>query len=269
MSGCADRAGSAPPAPNSGRRLRLLSYNIQTGIETRYYHHYITRGWRHLLPDAQRLGNLDRIGDVIADFDLVGLQELDAGSLRSGFINQAAYLAQRGGFPHWYSQTNRRIGRLARHSKGLLSRVAATEITDMRLPGRIPGRGVLMARFGEGESALTVLILHMALGRRARERQFAFVAELVNRLRHVIVMGDLNCRSESAELARLQAATALREPLHHLHTYPSWRPNRNIDHILVSESVTVRDAAVLDYPLSDHLPITMEVELPGDVHLPE
>ncbi|MDR9489869.1 MAG: hypothetical protein RI539_05940 [Spiribacter sp.] len=86
-------------------RLRLMSYNIQVGIQTRYYHQYFTRGWRHVLPDTKRLPNLRRIADLIGEFDLVGLQELDAGSLRSGFVDQNAFLADTAAFPYRYQQT--------------------------------------------------------------------------------------------------------------------------------------------------------------------
>lgn len=262
--------GKGPPvgsATAGGRRLRLMSYNIQTGIETRFYHQYVTRGWRHILPDAERLTNLDRIGHVAAGYDIVGLQEIDAGSLRSGFINQCAYLAHRGGFPYWHFQTNRRIGRIARHSNGLLSRFRPAEVREHKLPGRIPGRGALVLSFGHGTQRLNVILVHLALSQRGRERQMDFLAELINDNPHNVIMGDFNCRSRSAEVERLRASTDLMEPLHDLNTYPSWRPERNIDHILVSPSLVVHEASVLDYPLSDHLPITMEVTVPEAVAL--
>ena len=59
----------------------------------------------------------------------------------------------------------------------------------------------------------------------------------------------------------------LREPTHDLHTFPSWRPIRNIDHILVSPSLRVEDVSVLNYPLSDHLPISMEISLPDELEM--
>ena len=37
---------------------------------------------------------------------------------------------------------------------------------------------------------------------------------------------------------------------------------RRIDHILVSESLLVENARVLDYPMSDHLPIGIDVLIP-------
>jgi len=252
--------------PNT-RRLRLLSYNIQTGIATGRYRDYLTHSWKHVLPYAKRVHNLNAIGRMISEFDLVGLQEVDGGSLRSGFINQTEYLAEKARFPYWHGQTNRDLGALAQHSIGLLSRMSPTEIVEHRLPGIIPGRGVLSARFGHGENALVVLILHLSLGRRARLRQLGFVSELIGDQRHVVLMGDLNCCSESQEMQWLLQNTSLCDPLPDLYTFPSWRPLHNIDHILVSPSLRVSRVEALNYPFSDHLPVAMEVELPEAIYV--
>lgn len=253
---------AANPKNAAVRRLRLLSYNIQTGIASSRYHHYLTHSWKHVLPYPERLDTLDRIATLAADFDIVGLQESDAGSLRSGFINQTEYLAERARFPLWLDQTNRNLGHFAQHSLGLLSRFRPTEISEVRLPGMIPGRGALCVRFGSGEAALLLLIVHLALGPRARARQLESLVELIVGHRHVILMGDLNCRSESKEMGRLLRGTDLSEPIHGLYTFPSWRPRRNIDHILVSASIQVDSVRVLNYTISDHLPIAMDITLP-------
>lgn len=249
-------------------RLRLMSFNIQAGIETRYYHQYFTRGWRHVLPDTARMPNLRRIAETIRGFDLVGLQELDAGSLRSGFVDQTAFLAETAAFPHRYIQTNRPLGRLAQHSNGLLARCPATTVSEHRLPGRIPGRGALMVRFSTARDDLLVVLLHLALSQRARLNQLAYIAECIADESHAIVMGDLNCHSSSPELRYLCAETGLREPATTEPTYPSWRPARNIDHILVTPSLAVEAVEVLDAPLSDHLPMTMTVSLPASLQGP-
>jgi endonuclease/exonuclease/phosphatase family metal-dependent hydrolase len=242
--------------------LRLLSYNIQAGVDTRFFRHYVTRSWQHLLPYRERLANLNRIALLLADYDLVGLQEVDAGSLRSGFLDQTQYLAVRAGFTHWYKQVNRNLGKLAQHSNGLLSRLRPESITEHKLPG-MPGRGAMLCRFGSGESALVVCILHLALGRRARQRQLEYVSELVRPFPHLIVMGDMNCHCQAREMVDFVDTTGLQEPSCDESTFPSWRPMRSIDHILVSPSLRVRDARVVDYPLSDHLPISLEVDLPA------
>lgn len=245
-----------------GQPLRLLSYNIQTGIATRRYHHYLTHSWKHVLPHGERIENLNRIARMIHEYDVVGLQEVDGGSLRSGFINQTEYLAVRASFPYWYDKTNRNLGKIAQHSIGLLSRFPTAEITEHKLPGFIPGRGALTVEFKTKGAPLILVILHLALSQRARVRQLAFVGELIHDYEHVVVMGDMNCQPNSEEMLALMKNANLVEPLQDLHTFPSWRPLRNIDHILVSPTLQVDEVKVLNYPLSDHLPIAMTVRLP-------
>ncbi len=248
------------------QRLRLLSYNIQSGLTTGKYSQYLTLSWKHLVPVPSRMLNLDSIAQILSGYDLVGLQEVDAGSLRSGFVNQVKYLADYAGFEHVFDQSNRKIGLVSQHGNAVLSRIRPDAVTEHKLPG-IPGRGVLEVLFGTGEDTLHVLILHMALGRRGRLRQIEFLAELASHYRHTILMGDLNCHSDSREMATLLGKACLREPMPGLHTFPSWQPNRQLDHILVSPSIRVEQVEVLNHRYSDHLPIAMEVSLPNTVCL--
>ncbi|HEC14037.1 MAG TPA: EEP domain-containing protein [Acidiferrobacteraceae bacterium] len=247
-------------------RLRLLSYNIQAGIDTSHYRQYFTHSWKHVLPFPQRLRNLDRIAELIRHFDLIGLQETDAGSLRSDYINLTEYLAQRAHFPFWEDRTNRRIGNFARHSLGVLSHIQPAVCTDHRLPGAIPGRGALIVQYGQS-NPLVLVIVHLALGRRSRLRQIDYICELVREYDNVILMGDLNCRAEGSDMKRLLEFSGLTAPAKNLHTYPSWRPQRSIDHILVSPGITVNESKVLNIPFSDHLPIAMDVSLAEGVNL--
>jgi endonuclease/exonuclease/phosphatase family metal-dependent hydrolase len=247
--------------------VRFLSYNIQTGVSTKRYRDYLTHSWRHLLPCPKRLPNLDRIASVLRNFDIVGLQEADGGSLRSGFVNLTEYLALQARFPWWYDLTNRDLGKFAQHSLGTLSRYLPSDVTELRLPGMIPGRGALAVRYGAGKDGLLVVIAHLALGQRARLRQLAYLAEIIEESPHAVLMGDFNCESDSLEMSWLFARTGLHGPACGLGTFPSWRPQRHIDHILISPSLTVRSIEVINTPISDHLPIAMEVELPPNVRL--
>lgn len=249
------------------QQLRLLSYNIQAGIYTRQYSEYVTKSWKHVLPHRERLHNLSRIAAMLHEFDLVGLQEVDAGSLRSGFVDQTEYLAYHAQFPHWYKQVNRNLGRIARHSNGVLSRVRPSQITEHKLPG-LPGRGAVMVELETSDdSVLAVCILHLALGWRARRRQLDYIRELAARYPYLVLMGDFNCDCKSRALKDLVANTNLRGLDCELKTFPSWQPRRNLDHILASDNLCIREARVLDYPLSDHLPLSMTVALPDDLRL--
>lgn len=242
------------------QRVRLLSYNIQAGVDTRKYSHYVTQSWKHVLPHKGRLLNLNRIASIIGEYDVVGLQEVDSGSLRSGFIDQIEYLSHQCGFPFSHKQVNRSLGKLAQYSNGLLSRMRPTNVSEYKLPG-LPGRGAMICQFGNNQD-LTVCIIHLALSRRARLRQLGFIAEIVKDMPQVVIMGDLNCSCDSHELSLLMAKVGLQEPLCDKSTFPSWRPMRKLDHILVSQSLVVENARVVNYPLSDHLPIGIDVVLP-------
>ncbi len=101
------------PEFEAHRHIRLLTFNIQVGINTSSYHHYLTRSWQHFLPNRRRYENLDRIATLLSQYDVVALQECDGGSLRSGYINQVQYLAEAAGIPYWYQQLNRNLGQIA------------------------------------------------------------------------------------------------------------------------------------------------------------
>lgn len=253
---------TAQLSPAGGQRLRLLSYNVQVGINSVHPHHYITKSWKHLFPARRRFDTLDKIAHILRDYDVVGLQELDSGSHRTNYVDLTEYLANRAEFPFWYHQTNRNLGKLAQHGNGLLSKCRPSEISEHKLPGMIPGRGALFIRYGHGDNSLVVIMLHLALGPRARAKQLAYVTELVREYPNAIVMGDMNCPPDSVEMRRFFRDTKLREPEGKYHTFPSWRPERNIDHILVSPSIEVMACGVLSDAHSDHLPIAMEVILP-------
>ncbi|MEB0078339.1 endonuclease/exonuclease/phosphatase family protein [Pseudomonas sp. CCI3.2] len=241
-------------------RLRLLSFNIQVGISTERYRHYLTRGWQHLLPHTGRAGNLQKIGDLLGDFDLVALQEVDGGSLRSGYVNQVEHLAQLGAFPYWYQQLNRNLGRFGQHSNGVLSRLRPWAIEDHPLPGP-SGRGAILVRFGEGPDALVVVMMHLALGARARTLQLSYIRNLIGDYRHQVLMGDMNTHAidllENSPLRDLGLLAPQIEA-----TFPSWRPQRCLDHILLSPTLTLERVQVLAQPISDHLPVAVEIRLP-------
>jgi len=249
-----------------GRMLKLMSFNIQAGTTTARYREYVTRSWRQVLPNNQRVSNLEAIAALAADFDIVGLQEVDCGSLRSGFVNQVKYLAKQADFPWWTHQPNRKVGVIAHAGNGVLGRHIPDEVEEHRLPGAIPGRGALVLRYGEGASGLWIVVLHLALGRRARFQQLRYVAQLIATRPNVVVMGDLNAGPESHEVREFRDRTGLTsfEPPR---TYPSWRPQRAIDLMLFSPSLCVVEHRALDSLVSDHLPIAALIKLPEGVSM--
>ena len=244
------------------RRLKLLSANIQAGSSTRGYHDYVARSWSHVLPAGNKRGSLDAIAQLAGRHDIVGLNESDPGSLRSGFTNQTHYLAQRGGFAYWSHQPNRRVGGVASSANGLLSKLEPVEVHDHPLPGRVRGRGVLLAQFGDGDEGLTVAVAHLSLGAASRASQIAFIAELLHDHPHAVLMGDFNCDPDRPEMQPLYRRTRLQPPAHCIPTFPSWRPQRAIDHILVARDLTLHRMEAFPAAQSDHLALAVEIDVP-------
>lgn len=202
------------------------------------------------------------MGNVLEPFDVVGLQEVDGGSFRSGRVNQVEYLASKARFPHYFQQLNRNLGQFAQHSNGLLSRIVPSHIEEHRLPGMLPGRGAIHARYGEGPDALHIFVAHLALSQRGRVRQLNYLSNIIEPLRHVVVMGDLNCTPDQLHAHERFSTSLPLHPVKPLLSYPSWQPRRALDHILLSQTLEVADVHVLDHLFSDHLPIAVDLPLP-------
>jgi endonuclease/exonuclease/phosphatase family metal-dependent hydrolase len=210
------------PADGTGA-LRLLSFNIHAGTSTDRFHHYLTHSWRQVLPHSQRAENLDSIAGLAREYDMVALQEADAGSLRSGFINQSRYIATHSGIPYWFHQPNRKLGSMSFTGNGFLARFMPHSVEEHRLPGAIPGRGALLLRFGDN-AELVMVVVHLALGRRARAQQLRYLADHLAGERCLVVMGDFNSEAASDEIQRFCEQLKLDAPTAGLPSYPSWQP---------------------------------------------
>jgi endonuclease/exonuclease/phosphatase family metal-dependent hydrolase len=240
--------------------LRILSSNIQAGSRTRAYREYVTRSWSHVLPNGKR-ANLDDLARLTSQFDLVGLQESDPGSLRSGFDNQSHVLAELAKFPFHSHQANRRIGRIAGSGNALLSRLEPSEMLDYVLPGRLAGRGVLIATFGTGKQSWQLAITHLSLGVKSRQLQCNFLADLFADSKRIILMGDFNCEADAPEMQVLFLRTRLQAPPARINTFPSWAPTRSLDHIL-SAGLEISDYSTVVAAGSDHLGVVASITDP-------
>lgn len=249
------------------RPLKILTYNIQTGISIYRYMHYLTKSWQYVFPTSRRLDNLNKISELIQDYDIVALQEAEIGSLRSHFINQVEYLSKQGGFPYWHAQSTRKIGVFAQLGNGILSKFPIYENSDHRLPGFIPGRGLLCSTLGAGREKLLLIVLHLSLGKVAQRQQMDYLEKLVAGHPHVVIMGDMNCLSQSKLFEKLIGQSHFYSAGQGIKTFPSWSPVRDIDHILVSPSLRIQEVLLARKLYSDHLPLGVSLQLPENINL--
>ena len=246
-------------------RLKLLSFNIQAGIGSQKFGDYITGSWKHLVAHPRSIETIEQIAGVLSHFDVVGLQEVDGGSLRSRNMNQLVHLASMGDFAFWHQQLNRNLGRLGQFSNGFLSRLQPFEVTDHRLPG-LPGRGAIVIKYGHPIQPLVVVVAHLALGEKVRNTQLAYLHRMLRDYKYVVMMGDFNCRLEHLYASPLAELGLVTVEADNLNTYPSWAPDRHIDHILLSPGLESQHTRVLeDCRLSDHLPLATEIIVPDEV----
>lgn len=246
----------------SSGTFSVLSYNIQAGIGTQRAHHYVTRAHHQILSTKAKRTRLRSIGKFIAGFDVVCLQEVDPGGRRAGFANQGNLIREASQHPHHVFQENRAIRAISRHGNAILSRVAFKSCEDLKLPGRIGGRGALVVEL-DMEPATVVACVHLSLGPEDQTEQLEFLADHLNLPRYgrarTIVCGDLNCPAQSAPLTRFKEMTGLRTLTSGPHkTYPSWQPRLGLDHILSDDGPQDHDVTVEAAGFSDHLPVSAE-----------
>lgn len=239
--------------------MRLLSYNIHIGARPVGYGHYLTRAWRHALPGPGMHATLDGIAELMRGYDFVAIQEADAGSLRTRFVNQIEYLARRAGFDHLDFAVTRDLRPVARHALGFLSRHRPAAVAKHRLPGRIPGRSALEVDLGPGAGGLSLVLAHLSLGHFDRHQQLDFLSTLVKPARPTVLLGDLNCEPDVLRAHPALTGSGLCVPAETPATFPSWRPKRRLDHILGSGHVAIQTLEALPTVLSDHLALAAEI----------
>lgn len=201
---------------------------------------------------------LDRVAAVLAalDPDIIGLNEVERDSPRSGFIDQATVLGQMlGRFAFFGPALNGRYG----NALLLANRPGTASV--IRLPGGGERRSCLRAELDGGfarSPALQILVTHLGLKRSWRNEQVQAVANLMGAIpgRHLLLLGDMNARPGSSELLPF-VESALTDVLA-LYAAEDEAPtfqNVRIDYIWASPGLAPLDVRVVDTDASDHRPI--------------
>ena len=199
--------------------LDILTWNIQAAIGTTRYSQYLTRAHHQVFNTSAKRSTLEKIAEIVSTYDLVCLQEVDLGGRRSGFSCQAEQIATLSGHSHVAVQRNRTIPGISQHGNAILSRYELSDIHDFKLPGRVKGRGCLIANVQVGRG-ISVANLHLSLGRDDQATQLSAVGEHLPRKSPFLVVGDFNCTNSSTHLEAF--AEANKAQISTISSIPTW-----------------------------------------------
>jgi endonuclease/exonuclease/phosphatase family metal-dependent hydrolase len=247
----------------NGGAMRFLLYNVRycAGVGSRF----------HLpFPGSGYLKRTHTILNSVTSFvsalnpDIVGLVEVDGGSFRSGWRNQAEHIASALGHYHLYeSKYGERswVRFLPVANKQMNAFVTRDAIQEQRFLYFEHGVKKLVIQL-ELEK-VTLFLVHLSLLFRHRQHQLCDLYSLVKDVRKpYILAGDFNAFWGDPEIELFLAATGLRSANRETQaTYPSWSPKLELDFILHSPRVRVTNFEVPRVTYSDHLPLVCDFEV--------
>jgi endonuclease/exonuclease/phosphatase family metal-dependent hydrolase len=248
---------------NAATTLGVMTLNIAHGRGDAFH--------QVLLSRAAIERNLDKIAEAVARADpqIVALQETDESAWWSGRFNEAAYIAERVGFP--YHITGRHMDKFGLlYGTALVSRLRLNESASYRFsPSMLtPPKGFVVAAVawpGCPRVRLNVVSVHLEFFRDSVQRRQA--RELVEVVRRrpglVVLLGDFNTGWADTDgvLAEVTEKLSLHayRPAANLVTLP--RFNRRVDWILISNRLRFAAYDTLPEVLSDHRAVAAEIAL--------
>ncbi|HZW09617.1 MAG TPA: endonuclease/exonuclease/phosphatase family protein [Phycisphaerales bacterium] len=248
--GACGRGGPAEPDASAAVDvLRVLTYNIHHG------------------EGADGVLDLERIAGVIngASADLVALQEVDQGAVRTGGVDQAAELGRLTGMHHAFAPFMEFDG--GRYGLAILSKHPIQSTQVIALPtGRHEPRTALAAEVMiPGRASVTFVCAHLDWLESDTER-FAQAEALARSLEEdpgVVLAGDFNDVPGSRTMVLFgETFTDAVKRGDGRATYPSDRPREEIDFVMYRPGYAfVGGARVLGEEVaSDHRPVLATLE---------
>jgi endonuclease/exonuclease/phosphatase family metal-dependent hydrolase len=243
--------------------MRLLLYNIRYGVGNGSSSALPLPGARYLFAEASELS---RITEFIAsqEADIVGLVEVDTGSVRSGRVNQAEMIASALGHYSCYASkygeesVNQRLPILRNQANAFL---ASPQVHGERFHYFDTGIKRLIIELELDNVA--IFLVHLSLKYRHRQMQLRHLHELIEHSeKPVIVAGDFNTFWGADEIYLFMKASGLKNAnIEGLPSYPTRSPRLELDFILCSEDIEVTGFSVPNVPFSDHLPLVCDFEV--------
>lgn len=246
--------------------MRLLLYNIRYATGTGAAFHLPVPGAGYLRSNPRVLQDITRFIKS-TDPDIVGLVEVDTGSIRTGRVNQAEVIAESLGHYSIYhckygaSSFNTLVPIVNKQANAFL---AAPRVEGERFHYFDTGIKRLIIELELDD--LCVFLVHLSLKFRHRHVQLRHLFELVKRSpKPVIVAGDFNTFWGEHEIALFMEASGLRSAnRERLPSYPARRPRMELDFILHSRGIEIDSFEIPGVTYSDHRPLICDFRLTGE-----
>jgi len=243
--------------------MRLLLYNIRYGVGNGTASPVPLPGARYLFAEA---AELNRISDFIGgqDPDIVGLIEVDTGSMRSGRVNQAEKIADELGHYTCYES------KYAEDSFNQVLPIVRKQANAFLASPRVHGErfhyfdtGIKRLIIELELDDVAIFLVHLSLKYRHRQVQLRNLYELITQSeKPVIVAGDFNTYWGEDEIYLFMKAAGLHNANRdRLPSYPTRRPRMELDFILYSDGIDITHFDVPHVPFSDHLPLVCDFEV--------
>jgi endonuclease/exonuclease/phosphatase family metal-dependent hydrolase len=243
--------------------MRLLFYNIRYGLGLGTALHWPLPGMGYLLGNR---ANLPRIIDFIKaqNPDIVGLVEVDAGSIRTRKVNQAEAIARALGHYSVYqckygaNSLNQHLPIVRKQGNAFL---AAPRVHGERFHYFQKGIKRLIIELELDECA--IFLVHLSLKYRHRNAQLHYLHDLImSASKPVIIAGDFNTFWGEHEIYLFMKAARLRSAnTHSLPSYPSQAPRKELDFVLYGSGIHVTNFSIPRVKFSDHLPLVCDFEV--------
>jgi endonuclease/exonuclease/phosphatase family metal-dependent hydrolase len=240
--------------------MRFVLYNIRYATGTGAAFHLPVPGAGYLRSNPRVLEGITRFIKGV-DPDIVGLIEVDTGSIRSGRVNQAEVIAESLGH---YSTYQCKYGT---DSLNTLVPIVNKQANAFLAAPRVEGErfhyfdtGIKRLIIELELDDLCVFLVHLSLKFRHRHVQLRHLFELVKRsTKPVIVAGDFNTFWGEHEMALFMEAAGLSSAnRERLPSYPARRPRMELDFILHSRGIEIDSFSVPGVTLSDHRPLVCD-----------
>ena len=243
--------------------MRLLLYNIRYAVGGGASMHMPLPGAGYVLGNQSVLPEIAKFIKSV-DPDIVGLIEVDTGSIRSRNVNQAEKLAGDLGMNTSYET------KYGQKSFNQLLPIVRMQGNAFMAAPRMHGE--TFHYFDTGIKRLiielemknyAIFLVHLSLKYRHRHLQLRRLYDLIQETKKpVVVAGDFNTFWGENEIYLFMKAAGLRSAnVDSLPTYPSRAPRKELDFILYQDGIKVTSFEIPNIRLSDHMPLVCDFEL--------